>query len=82
MKRKKVRVYHGMKGERIKVYENSEGAKNLKSPMPLTSFARKRTKYFKGHACSYDDQQRKDMLFAAVFCFAIALGCLLIVLNT
>jgi len=59
----KVKVYHGMKGERITMNDN-----------------KKRRRRYKSHAGSYNDQQRKDLLFAAVFCFTIAIVCLVIIL--
>ena len=34
------------------------------------------------HAESYEHQRKKDFMFAIVFCFAVALGCLLIIINT
>ena len=61
---KKVKVYHGMKGERITMVEKQ----NRRLP--------------KTHCFSYEQQQRKDLLFAALFCFAIAIGCLVLLLNT
>ena len=59
----KVKVYHGMKGERIVMNDN-----------------KKRRRRYKSHAMSYNDQQRKDLLFAALFCFTIAIVCLVIIL--
>ena len=67
---RKKKVYHGMKGERIVI--SSEGAKKLKSPMPLTNVR---------YSMKYEYSKRLDLLVAALVSFGIAAICLYIIIG-
>ena len=67
---RKKKVYHGMKGERIVI--SSEGAKKLKSPMPLTNVR---------YSMKYEYGKRLDLLVAALVSFGIAAICLYIIIG-
>jgi len=41
---------------------------------------KKKRRYIKMQSASYDDQQRKDLLFAAILCFTIAVVCAVIII--
>ena len=43
---------------------------------------RQNRRIYKGHAQSYEDTKRADLLFAAVLCFIIGIGCIALLVST